>query len=488
MKRIKYIGLLISFFLSHISYAQFELPTSLGEYELIRYPFLQTERASMMKFSWATRTKGSGIVFVKSRDGKVLNASIAECSYNPSMGVFQFISVVTGLKENERYVYDILKDDVFLAKNIPFKTLSDTPKFGFVVIGDTGLDSETIINMRNRIMARDDNNELIHPFDFSIGVGDLAYDNGSDSEFDVAFFRQFSGQSDGAPKNSMISSRPFFPVLGNHEYRTENAIGFRRAFNVPVPHSSEGYAFDLTDEGRFYSFDNGNAHFIVVDTEVWGENRSRATEMLAWVKNDLEESSKPWKFIFYHRSPLSFGIHGFNTGEDWGEMDDNRTIRNSLMTLCQDNGVNMVFYGHDHMYQRSVLLKINRDEDGSIVRNSDLSIASENGIVYVGNGWGKPGDEEPMRTPITRSGSRKWKRQQKITGIGFDWLARCDHDGDGVFETDEYAMVDGEAKYNTRLSSRRGYVYIEIDGTELKGYAFTTHGEIADYWTIQLNR
>jgi len=285
----------------------------------------------------------------------------------------------------------------------------------------------------------------------------------------------------------MISSRPFFPVLGNHEYRTDNAAGFRRAFNVPTPLEYDDYKFDSTDQGRFYSFDNGNAHFIVVDTEVWGENRVRAEEMIAWVKNDLEKNKKQWNFVFYHRSPVSFGVHGYNTKQDWGEMEGNKTIRSKLMTICQNNGVNIAFFGHDHMYQRSVPLRMNSDKDGSIVRNKDLSINTTGGVVYVGNGWGKPIDEEPMRTPITMAGSEEWKLQREVTGIGFDWLARYDHDNNGILEENEYAMVDGEGIYSPWIKSRRGYVYIEINGNELTGYAFTIKGEIADKWTIKLS-
>lgn len=454
--------------------------------ELVRYPFLQTENFSNIKFSWATKSKGEGKVIVKKTNGKRLDTCLAEVIYNPSLKNYQYLAKAVNLAENEQYLYDILEDNVILANNIPFKTLSNSSHFGFVVIGDTGLESETITLMRDQIMSRDSKNDLKHPFDFSIGVGDLAYSSGNDFEFETAFFSQFSGQSDNRLENSMISSRPFFPVLGNHEYRTENADGFRRAFNVPAPAEYEGYKFHPSDQGRFYSFDNGNAHFVILDTEAWGENQVRGEEMLVWLKKDLEANRKQWNFVFYHRSPLSFGYHGYNTGEDWGEMDGNRIIRSRLMTICQNNGVNVAFYGHDHMYQRSVPLRINNDEDGSILRKPDLSIDSANGIVYVGTGWGKPSDEEPMRTPIAKPGSPIWEHQRKVTGIGFDWLARYDHDNNGILEANEYAMVDGEAKYNPWLTSRRGHVYVEINGNILTGYAFTIEGQIADKWVIKL--
>src|ERR1019366_2935072 len=63
----------------------------------------------------------------------------------------------------------------------------------------------------------------------------------------------------------------------------------------------------------------------------------------AWLDKDLGASKARWKFVYMH-VPL-FSTY-FNHG-------DNAGLRASLQGLFEKHHVDVVFAGHDHLYQRS---------------------------------------------------------------------------------------------------------------------------------------
>ncbi len=106
-----------------------------------------------------------------------------------------------------------------------------------------------------------------------------------------------------------------------------------------------------------YSFDYGNAHFVFVDANPrLFDSRAGAcctydhppfnfpeypSIIKDWLIRDLDGSDQLWKFVVYHQP-------AFNSGD--------LTLRNNQMRriakLLEDHGVNMVFQGHQHHYQR----------------------------------------------------------------------------------------------------------------------------------------
>jgi hypothetical protein len=107
-----------------------------------------------------------------------------------------------------------------------------------------------------------------------------------------------------------------------------------------------------------YSFDYGNAHFVfldsnphVFDSQVDGAAlyagppdvfSAYPSILREWLINDLDASDKLWKIVVYHHPAFSSGY---------------ATMRNNQMravaTLLQDHGVNIVYNGHEHNYQRT---------------------------------------------------------------------------------------------------------------------------------------
>ena len=84
------------------------------------------------------------------------------------------------------------------------------------------------------------------------------------------------------------------PIAGNHD-------GFARRDwfnNMFCLDTSESVQ---TNNGVNYSFDYGNAHFAVVNTN---DLLSVSLSQLKWLKNDLNSTDKDWKIICMHKSPI----------------------------------------------------------------------------------------------------------------------------------------------------------------------------------------
>jgi hypothetical protein len=116
------------------------------------------------------------------------------------------------------------------------------------------------------------------------------------------------------------------------------------------------------DHQSNYSFDYGNAHFLFLDANphLFNDNLPSTnafnapppvftpypTALGKWVINDLDSSKQLWKIVVYHQPAFSSG---------------DATITNNQMRaiakLLEDHGVNVVFNGHEHNYQRSLPIR-----------------------------------------------------------------------------------------------------------------------------------
>jgi len=116
------------------------------------------------------------------------------------------------------------------------------------------------------------------------------------------------------------------------------------------------------DHQSNYSFDYGNAHFLFLDANphLYNDNLPGGsvfntapptfvgypTALGQWVINDLDSSRQPWKIVVYHQPAFTSGDATLV----------NNQMRN-VAKLLEDHGVNMVFNGHDHNYQRSLPIR-----------------------------------------------------------------------------------------------------------------------------------
>ena len=130
------------------------------------------------------------------------------------------------------------------------------------------------------------------------------------------------------PAADLLSHTVCWPGRGNHE---RDGVLFNMLFDMPR---------------SYYSFDYGNVHFVEIDSDmaelVPGElhNNKADPALLLWLEKDLAASKATWKIVEYHRPTFDAITHRAT----WGQTD--------LLPILEKGGVDMVFNGHTHNYQR----------------------------------------------------------------------------------------------------------------------------------------
>jgi len=177
----------------------------------------------------------------------------------------------------------------------------------------------------------------------------------------------------------------FYPVVGNHDF--------------PVQPHWFGFWKPPADR-LYYSFDYGNSHFVILDTntaflsegqpaegrtfEPGSEEYAIQTQAAGfepgsaqyeWLKKDLAATRKTHIFVFFHEPAFSYGGH-----------DGSPAIQRVLCPLFEKYRVTAVFSGHSHGYERFQPLRV----DLSSGRSAAVPDAKVGVVYIVTAGGGKP--------------------------------------------------------------------------------------------------
>jgi hypothetical protein len=303
---------------------------------VVRRPYLQQMSATGTVVVWATRESGTPSV-------RITSGSISRTMTGTSRRVANSLSglgfdyyhhevAVGSLAPSTTYDYEATLTGTAVA-SASFRT-APAPGSGdisFVVIGDSGTGSPAQRQIA-ALMTADSSDLMLHAGDIAYGstggTGDATYRTFNDWFFDVYA--------------SMLQSRGLYTTEGNHDSRPSNGNGvaYLDAFSLPVNGASPAYP-DHAE--RYYSFDYGRVHFVVLDTEFAFQDTVRRTEQLSWLESDLAGSAQPWKIALFHRSPYSAG----------GEHGSDLAVRQAFGPLFEQYGVQLAVSAHEHDYERT---------------------------------------------------------------------------------------------------------------------------------------
>lgn len=465
-----------------------EIPTVAGASDLFRYPYLLTDSSRRMQIEWATASSGTCEVQYKastdttwSTQSTCSEQTFTTAATGMSANFYQHEAVLDNLQPNTSYTYNVIHNGVVLAKNVTFSTMKEdvNATTQFIVFGDSGVEYSTPRNIRDAIASKDANGNYIYPHDFIVGVGDIAYYNGTYQEFDRNFFGQLSGKIDRTDGlNSILSTRAFFPVLGNHEYgqsSTNIPSGYLASFSLPIP-----AGVPSQDAERYYSFDSGNAHFVVIDSEKFegDTTATRLAQMLSWLDADLAATTKTWRMVFLHRAIFSSANHG-----TWGDTQQNDRMRRQLAPILQNRSVQLVMFGHDHAYQRSKRLRV--DGNGKIIRDGSQNVVdSSAGIVYVLSGIGGADLHNCQADPNALFGSSKYNYYYAQYGDGYDFVAS--RNGAPVLFSGGGSECTG-LPTAPATADRFGFVHVTISGSTLSATTYNYNGVVMDQFSMSAN-
>ena len=269
--------------------------------KLVGGPFVVSVTGRTAKIAWLVQ---SDEVSLKTASGNVLAS--------PSLRVEN--TSLTSLQPNTRYEYNIAS--LGPAGNGSFKTPPNgAAPFHFIAYGD----NRTRHDVHRRVIAQ----ILKRPVpDFIIQTGDMVADGNDSSQWPVFFDIE----------KELLRQTAFFPSLGNHERNTH-------------------YFEDIFQGAPYYSFDWGNAHFSVLDSDIGnvaGYERGKSVfwnEQVRWLEEDLLAHEKAdFRFIVAHHPPFTAVA---------SRQGDNAHMA-ALTPMLEKYHVAAAFFGHDHNYQHYV--------------------------------------------------------------------------------------------------------------------------------------
>ena len=189
---------------------------------------------------------------------------------------------------------------------------------------------------------------------FFINMGDLV-DNGQDHYQWNAWFDVVG---------DMIARIPVVPLLGNHEtydkdWKVRMPEAYLHLFALPRI-DMEKY------QNQFYSFDYGDVHFVVLNTqsqELADFEPSLDEDEVAWFKEDMAKTTKKWKIVLMHKDPLQYSFASRPEPRAEGFSPEGRL----WMPLFDQYGVDAVLSAHLHTYRdRGHIRNFQRDESGPL--------------------------------------------------------------------------------------------------------------------------
>lgn len=189
---------------------------------------------------------------------------------------------------------------------------------------------------------------------FFINMGDLV-DNGQDHYQWNAWFDVVG---------DMIARIPVVPLLGNHEtydkdWKVRMPEAYLHLFSLPRI-DREKY------QNQFYSFDYGDVHFVVLNTqsqELADFEPSLDEDEVAWFKEDMAKTTKKWKIVLMHKDPLQYGFANRPQPREEGFSPEGRL----WMPLFDQYGVDAVLSAPLHTYRdRGHIRNFQRDESGPL--------------------------------------------------------------------------------------------------------------------------
>jgi predicted phosphodiesterase len=177
----------------------------------------------------------------------------------------------------------------------------------FAVIGDMGTGEKPQYDVAEQMIK----GRQKFPFEFVIALGDVLYGGSNPSDYQSKFEQPYKGLLDADVK--------FYAVLGNHDNPNER---FYKSFNM--------------NGQLYYTYKKSNVRFFALDSNYMNP------QQLLWLEKELQNAGSDWKICYFHHPLYSSGaFHGPST-----------ELRLLLEPLFVKYGVQVVFAGHEHVYER----------------------------------------------------------------------------------------------------------------------------------------
>ena len=220
----------------------------------------------------------------------------------------------------------------------------------FIHIADTAGDTQADFDVSNKLLAAALSSQLYSDADFVLHTGSYVNDNS-----DLNKWQMFLDNS-----SDKLLSTYIVPVAGSED----SADTIKNNFAVSA------ILEDAEKTGVYYSFDYGNAHFVILDSNDVNSNGEFSSKQLEWLKNDMLASTAEWKIFAVH-SPV------YTNGES-SQNKNYSAYMKQVSELADYYNIDLVLTGNDGVYYRTDGMYAN-----AVVDLPKVSLAHpETGVYY----------------------------------------------------------------------------------------------------------
>ena len=301
-----------------------------------RGPYLQIGTPNSTIVRWRTDTASNSRVSIGTTQGNLTS------NFDNATLTTEHEIVVSGLSPATKYFYSVGSTTQTMAGNDSSHFFVSSPAAGtssptrIWVLGDSGTANASAQAVRNAYLNF---TGTVHT-NLWLMLGDNAYENGTDSEYQAAVFDMYP---------TILRQSVLWPAIGNHDTAQSSnppaSLPYFAMFTLPANAEAGGMA---SGTEKYYSFDYANIHFICLDSMT--SDRSSTGPMANWLRADLASSTRQWTIAFWHHPPYSKGSHNSDTEQNLVQM------RQTFLPILEDGGVDLVLAGHSHSYERSFLI------------------------------------------------------------------------------------------------------------------------------------
>jgi acid phosphatase type 7 len=395
---------------------------------LFRGPYLQSCTQTSIVVRWRTDWPTNSVV------GFGTNFSAMTAAITNEARTNEHVVKLAGLIPDTVYFYAIGSSTETFAINVnqKFRTApTNTRPVSVWIIGDSGTADADAEQVRDTFL----NKYGPENTDVWLMLGDNAYEAGSDDEYQDAVFRMYP---------DILRSLPLWPTIGNHDGEPLGGLAYLEIFTLPEYGEGGGQP---SGTKNYYSFDYANIHFICLDSYL--SSRATNSPMLTWLARDLAATEKDWIVAFWHHPPYSFGSHNADTEIEMVQM------RQNFLPMLESFGVDLVLAGHNHFYDRSMLLNGHYGQSTSLSSNMILDAS--------------PGrDASAYRKPAGGLGAG-----------GGTVYAVCGNSGEGA--PGPAGMLHPTTAFKTNGT---GFMMLNFNGLRLDAQFIDADGLAADYFAI----
>jgi hypothetical protein len=340
-------------------------------------------------------------------------------------------------------------------------------------------------------------NQDKEPVDLFLLLGDNAYLDGTDAQWQGAFFDIYP---------EIMKSAAVWPTIGNHEmggtlFDLGELLGFPPGSlvlhlggtsNSPDPFSYDDGDATTIDDGppyldiftlpsagevggvpsgteQYYAFDYGNVHVVSLDSQLSNRDDVQREAMRSWLIDDLESNRRDWTIVIFHHPPYTKGENHDSDVEDaeiW--------MREQFTPVFEDYGVDVVYGGHSHSYERSYYLNGHTGPSTSFdplihteLNDFQQSATGNGSEEYAQISPGSGADDKAVYTVAGSSGKAD-ELNPCLPGVSIgctlpDWLQHPAH---------YFSLAE------------KGSVVVDASASELRSRFIDVSGNVLDEFTI----